>query len=96
MVLNNAAAGLVTSLFLKELDSVLKGIASAMELLLTAAASHLLLGAPAAAPVATRSAPRWNTAAAVAVVSCGVFLYASRGPGRRRLPTKWEEEEEDN
>ncbi len=69
IIANNALVGLVTSYFLKDLNSILKAIASALELVFTAVAAFLVLGIPI----------YWNTAVAVAVVSYAVVLY-SRNP----------------
>ena len=46
LILNNAVLGIVTSLFLKKLNSILKAFASALELVLTALLSWPLLGIP--------------------------------------------------
>ena len=66
IVLNYAALGLVTSLFLKYYNSVLKAVACAIELVLTTATSYLLLGTPLGL----------NTAVAVVLVGLGVYVYA--------------------
>ncbi len=66
IIANNAAVGLVTAYFLKDLNSILKALASALELVFTAVAAYLLLGIPV----------YWNTAVAVATVSYAVVLYA--------------------
>ncbi len=44
IILNNAAAGIVTSIFLKSLNSILKTFASALELVFTAVLSWGILG----------------------------------------------------
>ena len=44
LIVNNAVLGIVTSLFLKKLNSILKAFASAIELVLTAVLSVPLLG----------------------------------------------------
>ena len=44
IVINNAMIGVVTSLFLKHLNSVVKSVASAIEVVLTAILSCLVLG----------------------------------------------------
>lgn len=67
IILNNAAVGIVTSLFLKNLNSILKAFASALELVLTAILSFFLLGFPI----------HWNTFVAVTIVAYAVVLYAS-------------------
>merc|ERR1712223_525353 len=66
IILNNSMAGIITSLFLKNLNSIVKAFASALELISTALLSFLLLGLPL----------HWNTILAVAVVSYAVVMYA--------------------
>ena len=44
IIFNNALAGIVTSLFLKSLNSILKSFASALELIFTAVLSWVLFG----------------------------------------------------
>ena len=66
IVINNCLVGIVTSLFLKTLNSILKAFASALELIFTAILSFVLLGIPL----------HWNTILAVAVVSYAVVMYA--------------------
>ena len=66
IVLNNALIGIVTSLFLKIFNSILKAFASAMELVFTAILSFLILDIPI----------YWNTVLAVAIVSYAVVMYA--------------------
>ena len=46
IILNNAAIGIVTSLFLKSLNSILKAFAGALELMLTAVLSWIIFGIP--------------------------------------------------
>jgi UDP-sugar transporter A1/2/3 len=46
IILNNAAAGLITSLFLSMLNSILKTYASALELVLTAFLTKIIFGVP--------------------------------------------------
>ena len=66
IVLNYAALGLVTSVFLKYYNSVLKAVACAIELVLTTATSYLFLGTPLGL----------NMAVAVVLVALGVYVYA--------------------
>ena len=66
IVLNNALIGIVTSLFLKIFNSILKAFASAMELVFTAILSFIILGIPV----------YWNTVLAVGIVSGAVIMYA--------------------
>ena len=46
LIANNAVLGIVTSLFLKKLNSILKAFASALELVITAVVSVPILGIP--------------------------------------------------
>ena len=66
IIVNNSLVGIVTSLFLKNLNSILKAFASAIELVFTAVLSFLLLGIPI----------YWNTMLAVGIVAYAVVLYA--------------------
>ena len=66
IVLNYAALGLVTSMFLKYYNSVLKAVACAIELVLTTATSYLFLGTPLGL----------NMVVAVVFVALGVYVYA--------------------
>lgn len=77
IILNNSLVGIVTSLFLKNLNSILKSFASALELIFTAIFSFVLLGIPIYV----------NTAIAVAIVSYAVVLYA-QNPVKNINPSK--------
>ncbi|XP_063241485.1 UDP-galactose transporter senju [Bacillus rossius redtenbacheri] len=66
IVLNNAAIGIVTSFFLKTLNSILKTFASALELFFTAILCWLLFGIPIFV----------NTVVAISIVSYAVVLYS--------------------
>ena len=66
IILNNSLVGIVTSLFLKNLNSILKAFASAIELIFTALLSYVLLHIPL----------HWNTILAVTVISYAVVMYA--------------------
>lgn len=66
IVVNNAAIGLVTSFFLKYMNSILKSFASALELLFTAILCYFLFNIPIYI----------NTALAIAVVSFSIYLYS--------------------
>lgn len=66
MVLIMSFIGVVTSLFLKQLDSIRKAIASALELVLLPLLSALLFGQPLTL----------YTVAAVSFVSLGVYIYS--------------------
>jgi len=66
LIVNNAVLGIVTSLFLKQLNSVLKAFASALELVFTALLSWPLLGVPLTL----------HTAAALVAICTAVVIYA--------------------
>ncbi|EDV32214.1 uncharacterized protein Dana_GF15719 [Drosophila ananassae] len=65
IIVNNAAIGIVTSFFLKYMNSILKTFASALELLFTAVLCYFLFSIPI----------YMNTALAIAVVSYAIYLY---------------------
>lgn len=66
IMINNAAIGIITSFFLKTLNSILKTFASALELLLTALFSYLLFSIPI----------YLNTMLAICTVLYAVYLYS--------------------
>nr|CAD7194139.1 unnamed protein product [Timema douglasi] len=66
IMFNNAAIGIITSFFLKNLNSILKTFASALELMFTAVLCWLLFGIPIYA----------NTVIAISIVSYAVILYS--------------------
>lgn len=66
IIINNAAVGIVTSFFLKYMNSILKTFASALELVFTALLSYFLFGIPIYV----------NTALAISVVSLAIYLYS--------------------
>ncbi|EFA02069.1 UDP-galactose transporter senju [Tribolium castaneum] len=66
VMFNNAAIGIVTSFFLKTLNSILKTFASALELVLTAILSYLFF----------RIAIHLNTVLAIGAVMYAVYLYS--------------------
>lgn len=66
VMLNNAAVGIVTSMFLKTLNSILKTFASALELVLTALLSFVLFGIPV----------YLNTLLAIGTVMYAIYLYS--------------------
>lgn len=66
IMLNNAAIGIITSFFLKNLNSILKTFASALELMFTAILCWLLFGIPVYI----------NTVLAISIVSYAVILYS--------------------
>ncbi|XP_018796438.1 PREDICTED: CMP-sialic acid transporter 1 [Bactrocera latifrons] len=65
IIVNNAAIGIVTSFFLKYMNSIVKTFASALELLFTAILCYFLFAIPIYI----------NTALAIAVVSFAIYLY---------------------
>lgn len=66
IIVNNAAIGIVTSFFLKYMNSILKTFASALELMFTAVLCYFLFSIPIYI----------NTAMAIAVVSFAIYLYS--------------------
>jgi len=69
IMVNNAAIGIVTSLFLKSLNSILKAFASALELMFTGVFAWIIFDIPLDV----------NTVIAIAIVSFSTWLY-SRNP----------------
>lgn len=66
IIINNAAIGIVTSFFLKYMNSILKTFASALELMFTAVLCYFLFAIPIYI----------NTALAIGVVSFAIYLYS--------------------
>ena len=66
IVMINASIGIMTSLFIKTFNSVLKTFVSAIELMLTAILSFLIFGIPI----------YWNTVVAIFIVSIAILIYA--------------------
>ncbi|XP_055539388.1 UDP-galactose transporter senju [Wyeomyia smithii] len=66
IMINNAAIGIITSFFLKYMNSILKTFASALELMFTAILCYLLFSIPI----------YLNTALAILVVSYAIYLYS--------------------
>jgi drug/metabolite transporter (DMT)-like permease len=66
IILNNAAVGIVTSLFLKSMTSILKTFASALELLFTSILAWILFSIPVSI----------YTFFAIIIVSTAVYLYS--------------------
>lgn len=66
IMFNNAAIGIITSFFLKNLNSIVKTFASALELVFTAVLCWMFFGIPI----------YLNTAIAIAIVSYAVILYS--------------------
>ncbi|XP_053677357.1 UDP-galactose transporter senju [Anopheles nili] len=66
IMVNNAAIGIITSFFLKYMNSILKTFASALELMFTAILCYLLFAIPI----------YLNTMLAIFVVSYAIYLYS--------------------
>lgn len=66
IIINNAAIGIVTSFFLRYLNSILKTFASALELLFTAILCYIFFNIPI----------YLNTIFSIAVVSIAIYLYS--------------------
>ena len=66
LIINNSVLGIITSLFLKKLNSILKAFASALELVITAVLSVPLLGIPLTL----------HTVLALILISVAVVMYA--------------------
>lgn len=75
IMMNNAAIGIVTSFFLKYMNSILKSFASALELIFTALLCRVLFAIPIHA----------NTVLSIGVVSAAIYLY-SQNPVRSTPP----------
>lgn len=65
IIINNAAIGIVTSFFLRYLNSILKSFASALELLFTAILCYFLFNIPI----------HLNTMSSIGIVSAAIYLY---------------------
>lgn len=68
VMINNSAIGIVTSFFLKTLNSIVKVYASALELVLTAILSYVFFSIPI----------YLNTVLAICVVMYAVYLYTQQ------------------
>merc|ERR1719495_2353786 len=66
LIVNNAVLGIITSLFLKKLNSILKAFASALEMVGTALLSWPLLGIPLTL----------HTVTALVAICAAVVIYA--------------------
>ncbi|XP_011690363.1 PREDICTED: CMP-sialic acid transporter 1 [Wasmannia auropunctata] len=75
IMLNNSLVGIITSFFLKTLNSILKTFASAVELVFTAVLCWILFSIPISA----------NTIVSIAMVSLAVILY-SKNPVQNAQP----------
>ena len=83
IIVNNTAIGIVTALFLRSLNSILKTFASALELMFTAVLSWMIFGIPV----------NIMTAIAIAVVSYATLLYAQNPVDNTPKPTRPVDEE---
>lgn len=83
IMVNNAVVGIITSFFLKSLNSILKTFASALELVIIAVLSYLLFNIPI----------HLNTILAIAVVSYAIVLY-SRNPVTNTQTIRSEDKEQ--
>lgn len=87
VMVNNAAVGIITSFFLKTLNSILKTFASALELVLTAIFSFIFFSIPI----------HLNTIIALVLVMFAIYLYSqspinNTPPEPRRVKEEDEEE----
>lgn len=82
IMLNNAAIGVITSFFLKTLNSILKTFASALELVFTAIACYLLFGIPI----------NTYTVFSILIVSISVVIYSQNPVDNRPKSTKTQDE----
>ena len=76
IVLINASIGIMTSLFIKTFNSVLKTFVSAIELMLTAILSFVFFGIPI----------KWNTIVAIFIVSVAILIYAMNPIQTKKMP----------
>lgn len=86
IIINNAAIGIITSFFLKYMNSILKTFASAIELMFTAVLSYFLFAIPIYI----------NTFLAISVVSFAIYLYSQNpvvNTGKRTVSTNISETE---
>lgn len=85
VMVNNAAIGIVTSFFLKTLNSILKTFASALELVLTAILSYMFFSIPI----------YLNTVLAIGTVMYAVYLYSQNPVQNLPKSQKYVAEEEE-
>lgn len=83
IMLNNTAIGIITSFFLKNMNSILKTFASALELIFTAILCYLLFGIPI----------YLNTILSISTVLLAMFLY-SQNPVSNKMQSRKHDEEE--
>jgi len=67
IILNSSMMGIATAMFLKHLNSMLKSVASSLEVVGTAVVSYIVFGTDFG----------MNTMLSVVMVSCGVWLYST-------------------
>ena len=84
IIINNAAIGIITSFFLKNLNSILKTFASALELVFTAILCWYIFDIPI----------YLNTILAIVMVSYAVFLY-SQNPVQNVKPNIQDDKHEE-
>ena len=84
IIVNNAAIGITTSLFLKQLNSILKTFASALEIMFTAVLCWIIFGIPVDI----------FTFLAIAIVSYAVLLYAQNPVDNTPKPLTTETEKD--
>lgn len=77
IIFNNALAGITTSLFLKNLNSILKIFASAIEFIFTAILCWIIFSIPI----------HINTIVSIFIVSLSIYLY-SKNPISPKIPEK--------
>ncbi|XP_056634307.1 UDP-galactose transporter senju [Diorhabda sublineata] len=82
VMINNAAIGIITSFFLKTLNSILKTFASALELIFTALLSYLLFDIPIYV----------NTVLSIGTVLLATFLYSQNPVHNPPKPTSVDKE----
>ena len=84
IIANNAAIGIITSLFLKNLNSILKTFASALELTFTAILSWIIFSIPL----------DFNTCLSILIVLVATWLYSKNPVDNTPKTTKRDKEEE--
>lgn len=77
IAINNALIGIVTSFFLKYMNSILKTFASAIELVFTAVLCRFIFSIPI----------QLNTVLSITIVSIAVFIYSQNPVNNTRQPS---------
>lgn len=85
IMVNNAGIGIITSFFLKNLNSILKTFASALELMFTAVFCWIIFGIPI----------YLNTVIAISIVSYAVILYSQNPVVNKVAQERINEDEEE-